>query len=165
MRKTRWTAWELEALETSSTYAEAQTLLPHRTIRAIRLMAQARGLRPRRHRWTGKEHVRLRSFAGRRVSDEELIAAFPGVTAIAIRRQARLLGLSLNGGPATFADPLIEGVRQEARRQGVSLVALDRAIGARRTFSASSRIIAFRQIEAAASFLGLVIDIEWEPWP
>jgi hypothetical protein len=63
------------------------TLLPRRSLQAIKCRAFKLGLAPKRHVWSGTEIARLRKLFldG---SNEELMAAFPDVTLVAIKKAA-----------------------------------------------------------------------------
>lgn len=166
-RDDSWTYRETEVLhEHWPDMAALRKLLPHRSERAIRSMAQKCGAAPpkEQHIWTGAEDKRLRAFAASGASGKEMAAAL-GLSRLQIRNRLRYARIRVARRPPMLCgDELVDAIRLRAFQMHMTFRDLDRSLGNNRVFekSITNKCVHPIHIKKAVKALGGRLTIVWD---
>jgi hypothetical protein len=143
-------------------YDRAHRRLPHRTRAALKHRAAKLDIVRRRHVWTAPAVRRLTTLVAANASNIELARAFPHLRLTQIAAKIGHLGLPKRKiRLAVFDDLLLDGVRQRAVEEGLSLRDLDRLAATGRYFQSSTRRLVLAHVARAIAILDGDVVIQW----
>lgn len=160
--------WTMEedaiVLATGANYAQLQKALPHRSYGALRARAQALGVAPKRHTWTGQEVTRLRRIYPT-ATEEELQLAFPGISITAIKSSAKHRGFRRARKPfKPTGDPVMDNLLQRCFEANLSMCGLDLECRTKSYFQKASWRnygLNYNHIARALKVLDGSFQVEW----
>lgn len=166
-RDDSWTYRETEALrEHWPDLAALRELLPHRSEKAIKAMAQKCGAAPPKdqHIWTGAEDKRLRALAAAGATRKEMAAAL-SLSPLQIQNRLQYTRIRVSKRPpALCGDDLADAVRQRAFQMNITIRDLDRSLGNHRIFqnAVTKKRVLPHHIDKAVKALGGRLTIVWD---
>lgn len=166
-RDDSWTYRETEALrEHWPDLATLKTLLPFRTERAMKKMANKCGILPPNHQhiWTAAEDKRLKAMAADGKTRKEMATSF-GLTVGQVQNRLQYARILIaRRPPARCTDALANAVRQRAFEMRMTMRDLDRSLGNQQIFqnAASKQYVLVKHIDRAVKALGGRLTIEWD---
>lgn len=166
-RDDSWTYRETEVLhEHWPDMAALRKLLPHRSEKAIKRMAQKCGAAPpkEQHVWTGAQDKRLRALAADG-TPIKLIAKELDLRPLQVTNRLQYTGVRIaRRPPGLCGDDLADAVRLRAFQMNISIRDLDRSLGRHRIFekAVTRKHVLPNHIEKAVKALGGRLTIEWD---